>query len=131
MVNWAQCRDYFEVDGALRDIYTIGGGIEGWRALVKVLANASPTFHVDGEIRRAPLSLEEAFSLRENCNVLMRATWKGILLCSHFFTPDEVELDLDPREVDSAERFSALTDFMTLLAMESRRAVILTDEGRY
>jgi hypothetical protein len=131
MVTWDQCREYFAADGSLRDIYTVGGRLESWRALLKVLLPTGPSFEVDGESRPVPATVEEAFTLSRQSAVVLRSTWGGILLCCHFFDPEQVELDLAPQDVGSSERFWAILEFMRALARESGRKVVLTPENQY
>ena len=129
MVTWDQCRKHFGTDGSLRDIYVQGGGLEAWRALMKVLAPTTPSFETDGEPRPMPATVEDALQAGRDSAAILRARWGGILLCCHFFDASEVELDLDPRDVDSPDRFAQLLTFMQELAREAGHKVILTPEN--
>jgi hypothetical protein len=131
VVTWDQCRDYFAADGSLRDIYTRGGRLDSWRALLRILAPTSPSFEVDSESRAVPATVEEAFEASRESAVVLRTTWGGVLLCCHFFDPEQVEVDLAPQDVHSEERFSAVLDFMLTLARESGRNVVITPENQH
>ena len=47
----------------------------------------------------------------------------------HFFTTDEIELDLDPREVTSQGQLDAVLDFISNLGAALQRDVVLTEEN--
>lgn len=53
----------------------------------------------------------------------------SVWLNCHFFTVDEIEFDLDPRDVSSAADFAALLHFMQGLGQAVNRPVLLTTEG--
>jgi hypothetical protein len=62
-------------------------------------------------------------------------TWRsisnvaGIAIACHFFTPDDIEFDLSPEQVDSAERFEALLAFLRVIASTLGKTVSLTPEN--
>ena len=47
----------------------------------------------------------------------------------HFFVEDEIEFDLDPREVTGPNQVEAIVGFMTLLGDVTGKAVTLTMEN--
>jgi hypothetical protein len=52
----------------------------------------------------------------------------GLILNSHSFGPEFIELDLDPRELNE-NRFCELLDFMESLGRRLKRDVLLTPEN--
>jgi hypothetical protein len=52
-----------------------------------------------------------------------------MIINCHFFTEQEIELDLDPREVNSEERLNSLFRFMKVLGKHLGKEVILTLEN--
>ncbi len=47
----------------------------------------------------------------------------------HFFTTEEIEFDIDPREITGESDFQALTEFMRFVGLKLSRRVALTPEG--
>jgi len=47
----------------------------------------------------------------------------------HFFVPDEIELDIDPREVVGPQEHSAVLDFLERLSGTTRKSVRLTENS--
>jgi hypothetical protein len=87
-------------------------------------------FSVGGERSDLPESARSAFQLRSHSAPLLHIDLGGVGLCCHVFTDEELELDLDPREVDAPERLSQLVCFMRRLGQVLRRPVVLTPENR-
>ena len=131
MKRWAECRDHFALDGSLRDIYVVGGAEESWRAFLRFVEPLHATFDVDGERRSVPRTVDEAFRSSGEAAALLKLDSSGILVCCHFFDRSQVELDIDPREVDSPAKFAAALALMTALAQATRRNVVMTPENVY
>ena len=53
----------------------------------------------------------------------------GVLANCHFFTPDEIEFDIDPREVVGQPQLDGVFEFMRSLAQSVGRDAILCPEG--
>jgi hypothetical protein len=53
---------------------------------------------------------------------------KTVLNC-HFFGVDEIEFDLDPREIGDSDQFERLVGFMRLLGELTGKVVLLTPEN--
>jgi hypothetical protein len=47
----------------------------------------------------------------------------------HFFVPDEIELDIDPREVTGPEELAAVLQFVEQLARATGKDAVLTPES--
>jgi hypothetical protein len=59
----------------------------------------------------------------------LRLDVAGLTLHCHFFCPEQIEFDLDPREVASDQRLSAIIDFLATIGRLLGRTVILTPES--
>ena len=108
MVTWRTCRSFFAPDGSLRDIYVPGGGLPTWNALLGLAREARARFTVDGAAHSLPASPQEALAFRPVASPLLSIPWNGIVLNAHFFDPNDVEIDLEPAEINSAARFEAV-----------------------
>jgi hypothetical protein len=52
-----------------------------------------------------------------------------VMVVCHFFTTDEIEMDVDPREVTSQAELDELLGFLRLVGDTLGRAVILSHES--
>jgi hypothetical protein len=52
-----------------------------------------------------------------------------VCVACHFFAPDEIEFDIQPREVNGPERLSAVAAFLRELASATRMPALLTMEN--
>jgi hypothetical protein len=53
----------------------------------------------------------------------------GILINCHFFTEQEIEFDIDPREITSEEKLSKVFEFMQRIGRLLQKEVIMTPEN--
>ncbi|MGH9199458.1 MAG: hypothetical protein ACRD1T_27470, partial [Acidimicrobiia bacterium] len=94
--------DAFEVDGSLRDIYILKTQTSDWQTCVAHLRTHYETrFLVDSEEAVLPEDVRDVFELRDSKSVALLVRVNGVWLKTHFFIEEEIELDLDPRDVDS------------------------------
>lgn len=131
MVDWDKCRADFEWDGSWRDIYVHGTCLSDWDQLLGALPSwqCEIEFTGNGQSVSLPASSEAIFAQRAEHALLLRVNAAGILLNAHFYSPDEIEFDLDPREVQTARDMEALTTFMARLGDLLRKRVTLTPEN--
>jgi hypothetical protein len=130
-MNWSNIAPDFERDGGLRDIYILGGSLPVWNAVWTLLiADADLLeFSIDGERAEAPGDLREIFERSSPHGFLATYTLGRMALNCHFFGLDEVEFDLDPRDVVSAIDAKLLEDFLARMGRVTRQEVILTREN--
>jgi hypothetical protein len=130
MIRWETCRRDFEPDGALRDIYVHGTSIEHWRTFYGMLrATDGLEYSVDGKPRDLPASADDAFAARSTSNPMLRFRVGTATVVCHFFTVDEIEMDIDPREVTSQAALDELLGFLRRVGDTVGRTVILTYEN--
>lgn len=129
-MNWQDVRQLFRWDGSWRDIY-ISNADAGLcqRVIDAVCSRYITLYNEDGEQKPFPQSITTVVARREEVTPCLFIYVEGIRINFHFFMPDEIEFDIDPREVDSEEKFVALTEFMRYIGQESERDVVLTPEG--
>ena len=128
-LDWEQCKTAFEVDGSLRDIYVLGTTIDDWQSFLDSLAGAETAVFCDGTPCDLP-ALVELFDQDDLAAYLLTLRLGKVQLNCHFFTVEEIELDLDPSEVTSEIEFEAVLAFMSDLGRRLRKTVVLTDENR-
>ena len=60
---------------------------------------------------------------------MLRFRVGGILVVCHFFTPEEIEFDIDPREVTTQAHLDSLLAFLQQLGDRTRKRAVLTPEN--
>ena len=101
--------------------------IGDWAALMS-LASTFPTAYFSDSTRANLPTIEEIFAKRDVGHRLA-INVAGVSVNCHFFIIDEIELDVDPKEVRSDEQHTALLRFVRNLAVATGRDVVLTHEG--
>ncbi len=122
----------FEADGSLRDIYVAPADLRDWREALGYIRARGQSLHftLSGTGHALPASPEECFSFRPARDPLLHFEVAGISLACHFFSKEELELDLLPNSVQSAEQVSALRTFLSGLANALGKVVRLTRENQ-
>jgi hypothetical protein len=122
MMNWSEYKREFSWDGSWRDIYVLNTKIDDWQDFINLLRNSE--FPVDG----LPDDLPSIFSDAE-IRPLLTINVGGVTLNCHFFRTEEIELDLDPREVTEVEKANELFRFMEAIGCALRKPVRMTPEN--
>lgn len=128
---WEQCREhYFDVDGSLRDLYVLNTTRREWQAFIDYLQTLPvPVTHkIDGELHPLPADAGEILTLLPETLLLLSIDLHGMIINGYFYE-QEIELDLDPREVTSETQFAILLDFMRDIARAVGQPIRLTDEN--
>ncbi len=126
---WEQVACEFDFDGSWRDVYVLGVERHHWALILDALRSSSfgLSFQGGGVEATFPISLDGFFS--GDSSVLLLVDIGGPLMACHFFSPDEIEFDLDPREFSEQRHLDGLIRFMRLLASACQRPAILTPEN--
>jgi hypothetical protein len=129
-LDWPRMRDFFAWDGSWRDLYVLGTSVGEWNCLFDALRSCEwrVEFQEAGEKRALPKSATDCFASEER-SAMLSILVGGVSMNCHFFTPDEIEFDLDPREVDGQSSLDSLAAFMSFVARATRKTVLLTYEN--
>lgn len=117
-------------DGALCDILVFDATEADWQRVIDALRSWTPipTYKRDGQVLPFP---EQVSNLLADPEVghLLAVTENGVGFNCHFFDRDEIEFDIDPREVTDAGKAETVARFVTLLGNITGKEVVLTEEG--
>lgn len=128
--NWNDIQWIFEPDGSLRDIYVQDISQQEWEKLIDYLnvsfnLTYSDTDKIDkeyvlnylrdtkGEMEGKTLTVHLG-QIKANC---------------FFFVPEQIEFDIDPKEVNSINDFEQIEKFMTSISKILQEQVTLTAEN--
>lgn len=100
----------WECDGSLRDVYLAGVDAKGWLKFMQFASTHSLTYKANGEDAEFP-GVDEVFHLRDRSHCLSIWVGRAAVNC-HFFLENEIELDLDPREILGPNEHNALLGFI-------------------
>jgi hypothetical protein len=126
---WRRLQPDFAFDGALRDLYVQATSLKDWRNFLHFLrCRQDVQYRLDGVDATLPCEVEGLFEPKDKLR-LVQINLSGILLNCHCFSEEEIELDLDPREVEDATKFEQLLRFMRELAEALLKPVFLTYEN--
>jgi hypothetical protein len=130
-MNWNEYKKEFQWDGSRRDLYVLHTDITHWQSLIDFLhTDAYKTvFKADNKIVAMPTDIAEIFKKRDEISMLMSIDLDGIVINCHFFTDEEIEFDIDPREINSEEKMRQVFEFMRRLGRMFQKNVILTPEN--
>jgi hypothetical protein len=130
-VSWTDVAPDFVRDGSLRDLYVFETELRDWDVVLALIgARYQPlAFSVDGRAARLPAAAAEAFALRSEATPLLMFQIGGLNVACHFFTPDQIELNLLPEEVNGPERLESVVELLRGLARATRKVAVLTEEG--
>jgi hypothetical protein len=130
MINWEACKEIFQCDGSLRDIYITPATLADWRSLFPLLrSHPAAEYSVDGVVRPVPDLVEQVFAVRVSGSPMLRVRVGRALLVFHFFSDEEIECDLSPNEIASQLDLDALLAFVRDLGDATRRRVMITPEN--
>ena len=132
MQKWSDITKEFEADGSLRDIYISPTNEAIWDEFIELIANSSyktEFFHNDKSIS-FPIAFCRIKELQFS-NPTILHIWIGskIQVNCHFFTEEEIELDISPLDVPDEQSYTMLQEFMFWLSSSLRLSVKLTHEG--
>ncbi|BCL84635.1 hypothetical protein ccbrp13_71000 [Ktedonobacteria bacterium brp13] len=107
-------QDIFYMDGSLRDIYVLRTSEQDWQTLLDFLRTSSYPLEclVGGEHQPLPEQVTDLFKLEREVGVTLRIDREHLEINCHFFTHEEIEFDLDPKDFQNDQQVSRLLDFI-------------------
>jgi hypothetical protein len=128
MISWDTCRQDFEWDGSWRDIYVTPATLDDWKAIFPLLRSQPDVeFMCESGAVSVPASLDESFF--GDARPTLRFRVGGVLVVFHFFTPEEIECDIDPREITGQASLDAVLALMRQFGDLTHKRTVLTPEN--
>ncbi len=120
----------FHQDGSLRDIYVQNVDVDQWEKFLDFVRSGGFVLRYSRDREAAQLPSSAAHILADkSCAHNLTIDVGGVGICCHFFVTDEIELDIDPREVTTPAAVDHVLRFMSGLGACLVRDVILTEEN--
>ncbi|MCK8143228.1 hypothetical protein MW871_15160 [Flavobacterium sp. I-SCBP12n] len=135
--NWEEIKWIFEPDGTLRDIYVQNVNIEDWKILIDYLnENHILKYGPYHEIKIVS-RIEKDYLIQLLTDVTGEMELKtvgiiidDIIINTHFFTVNEIEFDIEPKEINSENNFEKVLSFMNEISRILNKQLILTGENQ-
>lgn len=124
--------EVFEIDGSWRDLYVLDTTVEDWKEMLRMVRDRKTidyTLRIEDQAAAIPEPPEPVFMRSGEVGWSLSVNIDGLILNAHFFGPEIIECDIDPREL-TANRFYELLDFMESLGRRLKKEVRLTPENR-
>jgi hypothetical protein len=130
-MDWTELKDTFRWDGNGRDIYIRNTDIDDWQKLADFLrfSHYELEFCVDDREEPLPEDMHQVFDDKGELTSYLSVDVDGVAVNCHFFDESEIEMDLDPRDVDGASRMESLLEFITQVGRLLDKEVVLTPEN--
>lgn len=130
-MDWKEAKSAFVRDGSLRDLYVLDTTVEDWRRLFDFVRSGTYDlrFRHGDDWRPMPEDLDGFFAGQSEWTTLLAVDVDGVLVHAHFFETDQIELDVEPSEVQTPERAASLFAFMRGLGRALGKPVRLTPEN--
>lgn len=123
----AEIPNLWSRDGSLRDVYFNDTGIEQWKKFALVIQELQYQYSFDNAAQKIP-PVDAIFSNRDGHHMLSIFV-SGVTINCHFFVLEEIELDIDPREVKGQFEHEAVLEFLELISRTIDRPANLTPEN--
>jgi len=128
--NWKDIKWIFEPNGALRDIYVQEVSLNDWEKLIDLInekykVNYGKINQINKEYVIEYLTDEIGEIEGKSASIFLGE----IRLNCHFFLKDQIEFDIDPKEVNSIEDFELIENFMVDVSKSIDNQISLTDEN--
>jgi hypothetical protein len=129
-IDWSLQAEDFAWDGSLRDIYVQETSLEDWQRVLRLIQQGPYAAEFFAEDSPQPFPDDVHVLFRDPSTRPGRLWFSvgGVHLACHFFRPEEIEFDLDPREVTEAT-LPGLLRFMADLGDATGHTVVLTPEN--
>ncbi|WP_017594137.1 hypothetical protein [Nocardiopsis potens] len=129
---WDEVRDLFDPEamGALPDLRVAGTSAADWQALLDLVEESGwpSRYAEDGAVRAVPRA-EAALSRPGTWPELRVRPAGGVLVIFRFCTPEEIDFDVDLRELQGQERLDLFCGFLSAIGRRLGRPVLMVPEG--
>ena len=119
-------------DGSLRDIYIYQANSGVWNDFLGLVSGSKLNFefwHGENELP-LPNNFEEIKSLQNTDPTTLKIFIEGgIQINCHFFTEDEIEMDVAPKDISEKQNFDSLVSFLRWLSKGLKKSIPFTHEN--
>lgn len=103
--------------------------ISDWVRLFDVFSMYNITLYCDGDPTSINMDPATVFERSSEHHYYLEVLVEGVALHCHFFTVEEIEIDVDPREVNTQLDLDVVLDLMGAIGRGVAKPIILTEEA--
>ncbi|GGN10983.1 hypothetical protein FHR83_003382 [Actinoplanes campanulatus] len=103
---WEDVGWYFADEGALLDAYVFDASMADWQLILDVVRSRGWPFDYSSGDTPEPLPdrVEDIFERRGDYSATLHIRpGAGVVVATHFFSPEEIEFDFDPNDLQGQE----------------------------
>jgi hypothetical protein len=133
-LQWEDVRNFFDPDlmGALPDVRVPDASVEDWQTVLELVRSTGWEFEylVGEEVLPLPRA-EVVFSRLTDAelpNLRVRPV-PDVLAIFHFFVAEQIDFDIDLRELQGQERLDVLCGFLAAIGRRLGKPVLMDPEG--
>lgn len=126
--NFNDIAGLWEQDGSLRDVYVQNTNAVHWDRFDLLLNQYKCTYSFDGTALPFPGS-RSVLENREGSHLLSILLDGPVVICCHFFIPEQLEFDISPKEVTGILQHVQVLSFVENLAETLELPADITPEN--
>ncbi|MEI9943768.1 MAG: hypothetical protein WDN26_06050 [Chitinophagaceae bacterium] len=136
LTDWYKIKEaIYYSDGSWRDIYVLDTTQDDWSKWVDLLNQKYSIEFYNGQTQQTEPSINKQVVFghwERKTDFLNGATIKleNIAVKCHFFTTQEIENDIDPREIETIEDHYRIVNYLIDISKLLNKTVILTAENQ-
>ncbi|WP_273129482.1 hypothetical protein [Bacillus weihaiensis] len=122
----------FYKDGSLRDIYILNTDKYDWNKFLNLLQSSQLNLNllIDGtEKNDVNLHIDDVINISDEKNALIIIDLNGIKIHCHFFCIEEIELDINPKEIVNSYSANLVFEFMRNISSKLEKEVFISPEN--
>jgi riboflavin biosynthesis pyrimidine reductase len=132
MKSYESVQSELKSDGSLRDIYIYQANSDVWNNFISLVLGSEQNhefWHGENKISM-PTNFEEIKALQNTDPTILKIFIEGgVQLNCHFFTEEEIEMDVTPNEIGEKSKFNSLVAFLRWLSKELKTNIHFTHEN--
>jgi len=133
---WDDVRNFFDpyLMGSLPDVYVEDASVEDWQAVFDLVRSSGWAWeYLEGQVAGPLPSAAEVLAQRAVAETVLLRVWPvaGVLAVFRPWSADEIDFDVDLRELQGQEGVDVLCRFLTAIGRRLGRQVVMTAEGDY
>lgn len=129
---WESVSESWSWDGSWRDAYVFDTDGDDWQRVVDLVRRQGWEARTNGEggvESPLPAEVRDIFALDSTSPTWLIRPGAGVEIKCHFFAPEEIEFDLDPRQITDQSSLDVVCEFLRAIGRELRKPVVVTAEN--
>jgi hypothetical protein len=128
---WDDVKDLFdpELMGSLPDLWVPDTSARDWQSFVELVLERGWQHRYTDDDAVVPLPSAHTALSRSGLSQLRVWPSEGVLAVFRFYSPDEIDFDVDLSELQGQERLDILCGFLTAIGRRLSKPVLMHPEG--